>query len=95
MAKAWYDGSMKKDDVQISAEVLKLARKMAQKRNCTPDEMISIALEQYRDELAAWRRIQKEYQRAAKKAGISTMDDVVDMVHEYRAEQRKKTASGS
>lgn len=86
---------MKKNDAQISEGVLKLARKMAQKRNCTPDEMISKALQQYRDRLERWQDIQREFQKAGNKAGLRTLDDVDQMIHDYRAEQAKKSQGRS
>lgn len=89
---SWYNDGMKKDKVQISEVVLQLASKMAKRRDCSPSEMISKALQQYRDELQWWKDIQADVQAYYRRSGKKplTMDEIDDEVHAYRREQQSK-----
>lgn len=88
---------MKKDDAQISEGVFRLAKKMARKRNCTPDEMISAALEQHQNRLERWEKLQRQVAQYQKKNNIKplAMDEIVEEVHAYRREQREKSKDRS
>lgn len=88
---------MKKEEIQLSEEVVQLAKRMAKKRNCTPNEMISRALEQEKDRLERWKKLQRQIAQYQKKRGIQplTMEEIDEEVHAYRREQQTKTKSGS
>lgn len=88
---------MKKDELQLSEEVVQLAKRMAKRRKCTPNEMISRALEQAKDRLERWKKLQRQVAQYQKKNGIQplTMDEIDEEVHAYRREQQGKAASSS
>lgn len=88
---------MKKDELQLSEEVVRLAKQMAKQRNCTPNEMISRALEQQKDRLERWNRLQRQVAHYQKKHGIKplTVNEIDKEVHTYRREQQNKAKGRS
>jgi metal-responsive CopG/Arc/MetJ family transcriptional regulator len=73
--------------ITLPEAMLEEAKKLAAKENRTMSELVREALRRY--EWAQWLQETQAYgaERAAA-AGILTEDDVVRVIHEYRAERR-------
>ena len=73
--------------VTLPDEMLKNAKKLAQKENRTMSELVREALRRY--EWTQWLKEMQEYgEERARAAGILTEEDVDRVIHEYRAEKR-------
>lgn len=73
-------------NVALPGDLLTAVADMAQTQGKTPDQLIEAATREYlaRKE---WDRVTRPIARRARELGI-TEDDVVDLIHEWRREQR-------
>jgi CopG family transcriptional regulator/antitoxin EndoAI len=80
--------------VTLPDEMLKQAKRRAKLENRTMSELVREALRRY--EFAQWLNETRAYaaERAAE-TGVMTEQQVVNMIHEFRRERRRKTASES
>ena len=70
--------------VRLLAEATEFARREKRPRS----DVVREALAQYLD-AKRWKELQAVGARAAKRLGITTMEQVDDLIHEYRRELRK------
>lgn len=73
--------------VTFPPEMLKQAEALAKQENRTMSELLREAFRCYRRQRQAWREIFAYGEAKARELGITTEEDVVRMVHEFRARE--------
>jgi metal-responsive CopG/Arc/MetJ family transcriptional regulator len=75
--------------ITLPAPMLEEAQALAKKENRTMSELVREALRQYQRE-KRWEEINGFGRARAEAVGVRSEDDVVQVVHEHRREQRTK-----
>ena len=65
------------------------AKALAKQENRTMSELMREALRRYQRE-REWEQIRAYGTKAAEKAGVKTEEDVVNLIHEWRKDQRSE-----
>jgi len=84
--------TMKTLSVTLPPEMLDKAERLAKKEHRTMSELIREALRQY-ERNSVWEELGAYGRASALRAGIRTEADVVEMVHDFRRERRKRRKS--
>lgn len=75
--------------VTFPPKMLEQAERLAREENRTMSELLREAFRCYQRRRQAWREIFAYGEAKARELGISSEEDVVRMIHEFRARQRR------
>jgi CopG family transcriptional regulator/antitoxin EndoAI len=74
--------------ITLPAPMLEQAQAIARQENRTMSELVREALRQYQQQ-RRWERIAEIGQAAARRAGVRTEEDVVQLIHDWRKEKKR------
>jgi metal-responsive CopG/Arc/MetJ family transcriptional regulator len=74
--------------ITLPPPLFKQAQALAKKENRTMSELMREALRRYQSE-QDWQQIRAYGMLAAAKADVKTEEDVVNLIHEFRREQKR------
>lgn len=75
--------------ITLPPPLFEAAQALAKEENRTMSELLREALRRYQSE-REWEPIRSYGTMAAEMAGVKTEEDVVDLIHEFRKERRRK-----
>lgn len=76
--------------ITLPPPLFEQAQALARQENRTMSELMREALRRYQRE-REWEKIRAYGTMAAEQAGVKTEEDVVNVIHEFRREQKSRT----
>lgn len=78
--------------ITLPPPMLEAARKLARQENRTMSELVREALRQY-EQQSRWKEIAALGASSARSSNVRNEEDVVDAIHQFRSEKRKRKSN--